>query len=109
VIVPAALEFRPQLILISAGFDAHALDPLGGCTLDAGSFAQMGGHVLDLAHRVGAPVGAVLEGGYDPVPLANSVLATISALNGHAEPDSIAPDPLVTSRAAAYVGHYWTL
>jgi acetoin utilization deacetylase AcuC-like enzyme len=109
VIMPVALEFRPELVLISAGFDAHREDPLGGCRLEAASFAHMARHVRDMAAEVGAPVGAVLEGGYDPGALAECVLATISAL-AHDEPaDSIAPDPMITSRIAAHVGHFWTL
>jgi acetoin utilization deacetylase AcuC-like enzyme len=109
VIVPAALEFEPELVLISAGFDAHHADPLGGCLLDSRSFAQMACQVRDLAAQVGAPVGAVLEGGYDTATLAECVLATIAALNGAGAAESIAPDPLVTSRVAAHVGHFWAL
>jgi acetoin utilization deacetylase AcuC-like enzyme len=109
VIVPAAQEFGPKLVLISAGFDAHEADPLGGCLLDAESFAKMARHVRDLASSLEAPVGAVLEGGYDVVALAASVLATVRALEGDGEADSIAPDRLVTSRVAAHVGHHWTL
>jgi acetoin utilization deacetylase AcuC-like enzyme len=109
VIVPVGTEFAPQLVLVSAGFDAHAEDPLGGCLLDARSFAKMACHVRDLADSAGAPVGAVLEGGYDPVALAASVLATIRALDGEGEAESIAPDLHVTSRVAAHVGHHWPL
>ena len=109
VIIPAALEFRPQLILISAGFDGHSADPLAGCALEARSYAQMTAQVMDLAARVGAPVGAVLEGGYDLKALAESVLAMIGALAGQTQAESIAPDPLITSRVAAHVGHYWSL
>ncbi len=58
---------------------------------------------MELAGRVGAPVGVVLEGGYDPGALADSVLAMIGALNGQTQPESIAPDPVVTSRVAAHV------
>jgi acetoin utilization deacetylase AcuC-like enzyme len=109
VIVAAGAEFGPDLVLISAGFDAHRDDPLGGCRLEAESFAQMACHVRDLARQAGAPVGAVLEGGYDPPALADSVAATMDALAGAGEAESIAPDPFVTSRVAAHVGHYWTL
>jgi acetoin utilization deacetylase AcuC-like enzyme len=109
VILPAALEFEPQLVLISAGFDAHRVDPLGDCRLEAGSFAQMACHVRGFGLAMGAPVGAVLEGGYHPGALADSVLATIAALDGAGAAESIAPDPLVTSRVAAHVGHFWTL
>jgi acetoin utilization deacetylase AcuC-like enzyme len=109
VIIPAGLEFAPQLVLVSAGFDAHRDDPLGHCLLDASSFAQMACHVRDMARMVGAPVGAVLEGGYHPAALTESLMATITALAGVGTAESIAPDPFVTSRAAAHIGHYWTL
>jgi acetoin utilization deacetylase AcuC-like enzyme len=109
VLIPVAVEFRPQLVLISAGFDAHHADPLGGSLLDAASFAQMACQVRDMSTLVGAPLGAVLEGGYDPGALADCVVATIAALNGEGEAESIAPDPIVTSRVAAHVGHYWRL
>jgi acetoin utilization deacetylase AcuC-like enzyme len=109
VIIPAALEFAPELVLISAGFDAHRDDPLGHCLLEASSFAQMACHVRDAAATVGAPVGAVLEGGYHPPALAQCVLATVAALAGVGTAESIAPDPFVTSRVAAHIGHYWTL
>jgi acetoin utilization deacetylase AcuC-like enzyme len=109
VVLPAAVEFRPELVLISAGFDAHREDPLADCVLETSSFAQMACHVRDMAACVGAPVGAVLEGGYHPEVLANCVLATVAALAGDGSAESIAPDPLVTSRAASHVGHYWAL
>jgi acetoin utilization deacetylase AcuC-like enzyme len=109
VILPAALEFAPQLVLISAGFDAHRDDPLADCLLNASSFAQMACHVRDMATVLDAPVGAVLEGGYDPAALSESAVATIAALAGEGTAESIAPDPLVTSRVAAHVGHHWTL
>jgi acetoin utilization deacetylase AcuC-like enzyme len=109
VIIPVGLEFRADLVLVSAGFDAHAADPLGSCQLDSHSFAQMACHIRDMARDLGAPVGAVLEGGYEPTALAESVLATVAALGGDGEADSIAPDQMVTPRAAAHVGHYWSL
>jgi acetoin utilization deacetylase AcuC-like enzyme len=109
VVVPVAADYRPQLILISAGFDAHRDDPLGGCELEASSFAEMARHMRDVARQLGAPVGAVLEGGYDPPALAESVVATVRALAGEGEANSIAPDPLLTSRVSSHVGHFWTL
>jgi len=109
VIMPVAFEFRPQLVLISAGFDAHRDDPLGGCLLEAESFAQMARHVRDMAAALEAPIGAVLEGGYNPDALAECVLATISALQQDASAESIAPDQIITPRVAAHVGHFWTL
>jgi acetoin utilization deacetylase AcuC-like enzyme len=108
-IIPIGLEYRPELVLISAGFDAHQADPLGGCRLQAESFGQMTCHVRDFAQAVGAPVGAVLEGGYEPDALAQSVVATIEALQGRGTAESIAPDQIVTPRAASDLGHRWEL
>jgi len=108
IVIPAAVEFRPELVLISAGYDAHRDDPQGGCLLDAAAFAEMARHVRALGEQVGAPVGAVLEGGYAPDALAESVCATLEAMAGDRPPDSIAPDH-VTARAASHIGHHWEL
>jgi acetoin utilization deacetylase AcuC-like enzyme len=109
VLVPVGMAFAPELILISAGFDAHRADPLGGCRLDEDSFAQLACHVRDLGASLGAPVGAVLEGGYDPDALASSVVATVCALRGDGDAESIAPDPIVTSRVASHIAEFWSL
>ncbi len=109
VALPAAAEFEPQLALISAGFDAHRDDPLAECRLEASSFAQMACQVRDAAAAWGAPVGAVLEGGYDLAALADSTVATMAALGGEGESVSAAPEPLLTSRAASHISHYWSL
>ena len=61
---PVAGEFAPDLILVSAGFDAHLEDPLAGLALTSEDFGQMAVEVRELGRRLGAPVGAVLEGGY---------------------------------------------
>jgi acetoin utilization deacetylase AcuC-like enzyme len=108
-IVPIGLEYEPQLVLVSAGFDAHEADPLGECRLQSSSFGRMACHVRDLAGRLGVPVGAVLEGGYDLAALAESAVATIAALGGVGEVESAAPDALVTPRVASHLAHRWTL
>jgi acetoin utilization deacetylase AcuC-like enzyme len=108
IVIPAAAEFAPELVLISAGYDAHRDDEQGGCELEASSFAEMARHVRALGEQSGAPVGAVLEGGYALDALADSVAATMAALVDDQPPDSIAPDH-VTARAASHIGHYWTL
>ncbi|HKO39260.1 MAG TPA: histone deacetylase, partial [Solirubrobacterales bacterium] len=79
-VLPAAARFEPQLVLVSAGFDAHRDDPLAECQLEATSFGRMASLVRDAAAEWGAPVGAVLEGGYALEALAESVVATMSAL-----------------------------
>ena len=109
IVMPAATAFEPDLVLISAGFDAHRDDPLGGCRLQAGSFAEMARHVRDMAQVAGAPLGAVLEGGYDPTALAQCVRETLAALSGEVRAHSAAPEPLLTSRAASHIAHYWPL
>jgi acetoin utilization deacetylase AcuC-like enzyme len=109
VVVPAARAFAPQLVLISAGYDAHRADPLGECSLEAGSFGEMARHVRDLAGACGAPVGVVLEGGYDPRALAQSLRETLLALGDDRPPRSLAGEDALTARALAHVGRYWPL
>ena len=106
--VPAALEFGPDLVLISAGYDAHRDDVQGDCELEAGSFAEMARHLRALGEEVGAPVGVVLEGGYALDALATSVAATLEALAGDEPPEMVAPH-FLTTRAASHIGHYWAL
>ncbi|HEX7059167.1 MAG TPA: histone deacetylase [Solirubrobacterales bacterium] len=84
-ILPAATRFEPDLVLISAGFDAHRDDPLAGCMLEAESFGRMATAVRESAAGFGAPVGAMLEGGYDTAALAESVRAMLVALSGSGE------------------------
>jgi acetoin utilization deacetylase AcuC-like enzyme len=81
-VLPAAGRFEPELVLISAGFDAHREDPLAECRLEAASFGRMAGAIRAAAEAWGAPVGAVLEGGYALPALAGSVVATMTALGG---------------------------
>ena len=109
IVVPVAQEFRPDLLLLSAGFDAHRADPLADCRLETDSFARMARQLRDLAGGLAVPLGIVLEGGYEPVALAESVQATLAALTDSLPADSAAPEPLLTSRAASHVGHYWAL
>jgi acetoin utilization deacetylase AcuC-like enzyme len=80
--LPAARAYRPDLILVSAGFDAHRDDPLGGCLLDSAAFGAMALRVADLAAELGVPAGAVLEGGYDLSAVAESGMATMEGLAG---------------------------
>ena len=74
-IVPALVAFRPGLLIISAGFDAHKDDPLGGMRLENSSFAKMTHLVKGVA-----PVVSVLEGGYHLDALALSVEAHLAEL-----------------------------
>jgi acetoin utilization deacetylase AcuC-like enzyme len=108
IVAPAARAFEPQLVLVSAGFDAHRDDPLADCRLDVGSFAQMALQVRALADGLAAPVGAVLEGGYDLSALARSSAATLEALAAGGAPRSSERHPLA-DRAADQLAAYWPL
>ena len=108
VVVPAARAFEPQLVLISAGFDAHRDDPLAMCELETPSFARMARQVRALADELEVPVGGVLEGGYDLRALASSVAATLEALRDGGEPPPAPLHPLAV-RAAEQIGRFWPL
>ena len=79
--LPALEAFRPALILVSAGFDAHAADPLGALLLDEDDFTWVTRFIVDAARRFAdGRVVSVLEGGYDLDALARSAAAHIAAL-----------------------------
>ena len=108
VVAPAARQYGPDLILISAGYDAHRDDPLGGLSLETSSYGGLSARMRALGDEVGAPVGAVLEGGYDLRALATSVAETMSALANGATPADVARHPLA-DEAAGVLGRYWEL
>ena len=86
VIAPIARSFEPGLIVISAGYDAHRDDPLASCRVETEAYAAMTATMRDVGREIGAPVMACLEGGYSPVALAASVIATLKALEGDRAP-----------------------
>lgn len=79
--IPALNEFKPQMILISAGFDAHRDDPLGGLDLVEEDYAFATRLLMEVAetHAAGRIV-STLEGGYNPVALGRSVAAHVNEL-----------------------------
>jgi acetoin utilization deacetylase AcuC-like enzyme len=79
VVAPLAREYRPQLVLVSAGYDAHRDDPLADCDVTDDGFATMAASVTALVRDLGVPLGFVLEGGYDVDALARSVVRTLEA------------------------------
>jgi acetoin utilization deacetylase AcuC-like enzyme len=80
-ILPQLDQFKPELVIISAGFDAHRADPLGGLNLDESDFEWATRRLMDVAdtHAKGRVV-SVLEGGYDIAALASSVAAHVKVL-----------------------------
>jgi acetoin utilization deacetylase AcuC-like enzyme len=83
VILPQLKKFSPELIIISAGFDAHYRDPLASLNLKAEDFDWVTRQLMDLADSTaGGRVVSVLEGGYDLQGLKESVAAHVTALMG---------------------------
>jgi len=81
VILPALNLFEPELIIISAGFDAHIRDPLGSLELVEEDFAWATLQLMDMAdHHCGGKIVSVLEGGYDLQGLAGGVGVHLQAL-----------------------------
>ena len=82
-LLPALDAFAPQLVLVSAGFDAHARDPLAQLALTADDYAWITRELVALAERhAGGRVVSMLEGGYDLQALRESAVAHVEALRG---------------------------
>ena len=84
-ILPALDAFAPELVLVSAGFDAHRADPLAGLELEEPDFAWVTARLMETAQRhCGGRLVSVLEGGYDLKALAGSAAAHLKTLMGKA-------------------------
>jgi acetoin utilization deacetylase AcuC-like enzyme len=94
VIIPLARRFKPQLILVSAGYDGHWADPLAMMELTVGGFGQMAGVIKGLADELcRGRLALTLEGGYNLEALAASVGATFDVLLGNSISDPLGPSP----------------
>jgi acetoin utilization deacetylase AcuC-like enzyme len=108
VVAPLARAYEPQLVLISAGFDAHRDDPLSRVELTEDGFAAMAGTVRRVAAELGVPVGGVLEGGYDLRALAASTAATLRVLTAPDPPPAADVPVVLEARAAvARLAPHW--
>jgi acetoin utilization deacetylase AcuC-like enzyme len=105
-VVPLARAYRPQLVLVSAGFDAHLDDPLAGCAVGDAGFAAMAGSVRRLADELGVPLGVVLEGGYELGALARSLTAVLEVVGAPQAPASpeLAVHPLAAGAVERLAG-----
>ncbi|MBL8745003.1 MAG: histone deacetylase [Phycisphaerae bacterium] len=93
VLIPMAERFKPELVLVSAGFDAHARDPLGSMRVTADGFAAMCDEVRGIARAfAGGRLGLVLEGGYDLEGLSASAAACVRVMAGECGP-GVSGDP----------------
>jgi acetoin utilization deacetylase AcuC-like enzyme len=107
VAVPLARAYAPQLILISAGYDAHFEDPLADCAVTEAGFAAMTTLMRQLAIELGVPLGCVLEGGYAVHALARSVAVTMRSLLPGVASDEVAPVDPLASQALARLAEFW--
>ena len=82
VVAPIARAYRPGLILLSAGYDAHRDDPLAQCELDEAAYRDLAAGFRLLRAELEVPVVVLLEGGYAVGALAASVVATVEGLQG---------------------------
>jgi acetoin utilization deacetylase AcuC-like enzyme len=80
-LIEFAKKIRPELVLISAGFDAHRADPIGSLGLETADFKQLSNIVINVARQYAAgKIVSILEGGYHPVALADSAAVHLQAL-----------------------------
>jgi acetoin utilization deacetylase AcuC-like enzyme len=100
-VAPLALAYRPALVLVSAGFDAHYDDPLASCRVTEAGFAEMTGSLRRVCAELGVPLGLVLEGGYSVEALAGSVVALAPVLGAADPPSAVDRDVHPLAAAAA--------
>jgi acetoin utilization deacetylase AcuC-like enzyme len=117
VFAPVVAAFRPDLIIVSAGYDAHWRDPLGRMGLTVAGFAALTREVMAWAERLcGGRLVVLMEGGYDLDALAESMLATVQTLAGQPATDPLGPSPYrepqaeverAVQRTRAAIAPYW--
>ena len=109
VVRPLALAYEPDLVLVSAGYDAHADDPLAGCLVTDAGYGAMAASVRATADTLGVPLGIVLEGGYDLGALTRSLVLTLETVG--ADPPVRAPvvdlHPLAARARERLAATYW--
>jgi acetoin utilization deacetylase AcuC-like enzyme len=109
VVLPLIAAWEPGLVLVSAGFDAHGLDPLATCRVTERGYAEMTASLRRACAAVGAPLGLVLEGGYSLEALTGSVAALMPALTAESPPaatDAVPVHPLA-AEAGERLAPWW--
>jgi acetoin utilization deacetylase AcuC-like enzyme len=109
VVRPLARVYEPDLVLISAGYDAHADDPLAGCEVTDAGYAAMSASVRAMANELGVSLGIVLEGGYDLGALARGVAITLAVAGAEQppQPAPVAVHPRATRALERLAGRHW--
>ena len=117
IVLPVLRQFEPDLILVSAGFDAHERDPLGGMRLTTAAFAAMTLDLRAVAEECcRGRIVSITEGGYDLQALGSSLDAVIAAHAGEASPAQWPSSGIAPSRGEAAVAEvrpilapFWTI
>jgi acetoin utilization deacetylase AcuC-like enzyme len=117
IVAPVLRQFRPGLLLISAGFDAHADDPLGGMRLTTDQLGRLTALIAGISNECcDGRVVALTEGGYDLKALAGCLRNVILVLAGDASVSDFPTPGGATSRADTtmaairpHVSKYWTI
>jgi acetoin utilization deacetylase AcuC-like enzyme len=117
VVLPVLRQFEPSLLIVSAGFDAHERDPLGGMRLTTGAFAAMTSELRAVAEECcRGRILAVVEGGYDLQALGASLDASIDSLHGDRKAAQWPGSGITSSRGRSAVDElrpvlaaYWTV
>lgn len=115
--MPVLRQFKPELILVSAGFDAHQRDPLAGMRLTTEQFGRLTALVAGVAAEAcGGRIVAITEGGYDQHALAASLDVAIHVLAGESSLDDFPAPKGATPRGEAcanavtpHVAKYWKI
>jgi len=108
---PIADQFKPQLVLVSAGYDAHLYDPLGGLRMTEGGFGSVSGLLTEIADKYAdGRLIYFLEGGYDLDALAQSTRACLAVMKGE-DPPTVGEEHEQSARLLAQVkssvAEYW--
>lgn len=87
IMIPALKSFKPNLIMVSAGFDAHYADPVGNMDVDSRTYWRFGNEISEITKMLGI-MGSVwiLEGGYNPFTIGLSIGASLEGLMGRNQP-----------------------
>ena len=90
IVIPVTRQFNPELVIISAGFDAHEEDPIGAMRMSAGGFASMTGRLCAVADECASGRAVlVTEGGYHLRALAESLAASLAAMEAGAAREAV--------------------
>ncbi len=86
IVIPAVTHYEPEWVLVSAGFDPHQQDPLGGMMVTEKGFGAMASMLIELAEKyAGGKIAFLLEGGYNLTALKRSVAAVLKKMEGERE------------------------